>query len=166
MEQWKTIEDTTNYEISNFGNVRNSITKQILKGRESKSGYYQVSLKKIQTQKFTNYYIHRLVAQYWIDNDSNKREVNHKDGNKLNNHMTNLEWMTSSENQLHRQHVLGKQKTSHRKIGRFDKNGELLEEYNSIVEAAKSFGKSRVNIDSALQKKQLTAYGYIWKYLD
>lgn len=166
MEQWKTIIEATNYEISNHGNVRNSTTLYILKGRESKSGYLQVSIKKNNEAHFTNQYIHRLVAIYWLDNYENKTEVNHKDGNKLNNHCENLEWVTPSENQLHRQRILGKTKTSQRRIGKFDKNGVLLEEYNSIIEAANSFNKSRVNIDNALQKKQKTAYGFIWNYLD
>ena len=98
MEQWKVITEASNYEVSNFGRVRNISTKHILKGRLSKSGYLQVSLKIDDTNKFSNRYIHRLVAIYWIDNNENKREVNHKDGNKLNNHLDNLEWVTSSEN--------------------------------------------------------------------
>lgn len=166
MEQWKIINDFSNYEISNEGKVRNITTKYILKGRESKSGYLQVSIKKDSDNKFKNQYIHRLVAIHFILNPENKREVNHKDGNKFNNKVDNLEWVTSSENQIHRQKVLGKTKTSQRRIGKFSKEGKLIEEFDSIISAAKSFNKSRVNIDNALQKKQKTAYGYIWEYLD
>lgn len=153
MENWKTIEEATNYEVSNCGNVRNSKTGHILKGRISKSGYLQVSIAGKEDGKFKNQYIHRLVAKYFIDNPEQKREVNHKDGNKLNNNIENLEWVTSSENQKHRQQTLGKRKTSQRRIGRFSKEHILLQEYDSILEAAQSFGKSRVNIDNALQKK-------------
>lgn len=163
---WKTIENVTNYEVSDCGQVRNSKTGRILKGRISKSGYLQVSLIDAFTKKQKNQYIHRLVAIYFLENPENKREVNHKDGNKLNNNVDNLEWVTPSENQLHRQKVLGKTKTSQRKIGKFSKDHVLLEKYDSIIEAAKSFGKSRVNIDNALQRKQKTAYGFIWEYLD
>ena len=165
MEQWKVITEASNYEVSNFGHVRNISTKHILKGRLSKSGYLQVSLADKETKKQKNYYIHRLVAIYFLENLDNKREVNHKDGNKLNNNVDNLEWVTPSENQKHRQKILGKTKTSQRKIGKFNKNHVLIEEYPSIVDAAKSFGKSRVNIDNALQGKQKTAYGFIWEYL-
>ena len=98
MENWKTIENVINYEVSDLGQIRNTKTNYILKGRLSKSGYLQVSLKIDDTNKFSNRYIHRLVAIYWIDNNENKREVNHKDGNKLNNCLDNLEWVTSSEN--------------------------------------------------------------------
>lgn len=62
MEQWKNIIEASNYEVSNFGNVRNKTTLQILKGRISKNGYYQVSIKMNDTGKFSNRYIHRLVA--------------------------------------------------------------------------------------------------------
>lgn len=166
MENWKTIENVTNYEVSDLGQIRNTKTSYILKGRLSKSGYLQVSLTDKETKKQKNYYIHRLVAIYFLENLDNKREVNHKDGNKLNNNVDNLEWVTPSENQKHRQKILGKTKTSQRKIGKFNKNHVLIEEYPSIVDAAKSFGKSRVNIDNALQGKQKTAYGFIWEYLD
>ena len=101
LEQWKEIIEASNYEISNLGRVRNKPTKKILKGRLSKSGYLQVSVKLNETQKFSNRYIHRLVAIYWIENPENKREVNHKDGDKLNNNYTNLEWCNGSINTQH-----------------------------------------------------------------
>lgn len=165
MEEWKTIAEASNYEISNLGNVRNVNTKKILKGRISKSGYYQVSVKIDATQNFCNRYIHRLVALYWIDNPENKREVNHKDGNKLNNMLENLEWVTSSENQKHR-HLIGITKTSNRKVGKFTKQGELIKEYNSIIQAAQEEGHPRVSIDNVLQGRNHTLCGYVWKYLD
>lgn len=163
---WKTINGFSNYEISDQGEVRNKTTNYILKGRMSKSGYLQVSIKKDETNKFTNQYIHRLVALHFLNNDEQKREVNHKDGNKINNILDNLEWVTSSENQKHR-HSIGIKTTSNRHIGMFDLDGNLIQEFNSIVEAFTILNKpSRVNIDNALQGKQKTAYGYIWKYLD
>ena len=157
---------SNNYEISDEGEVRNRVTKYILKGRKSKNGYYQVSIKNDETGKFVNQYIHRLVAIHFLDNKENKKEVNHKDGDKSNNKLDNLEWVTSSENQKHR-HSIGITKTSNRKIGMFDLDDNLIESFDSIVEAFTKLQKpSRVNIDSALQGKQKTAYGYIWKYLD
>ena len=102
----------------------------------------------------------------FIPNNCNKPLINHKDGNKKNNQVSNLEWVTSSENQKHR-HKIGINKTSQRKIGAFDLDGNLILQYDSIIEAFTSLNKpSRVNIDNALQGKQKTAYGYIWKYLD
>lgn len=165
LEEWKIIEEANGYEISNLGNVRNRITQKILKGRFSKSGYLQVSVKLNETQKFSNKYIHRLVAIHWIENPENKKEVNHIDGNKENNTVENLEWVTPSENQKHR-HLLGNGKTSQRKVGKFSKEGILLKEYNSIVEAAAAEGNPRVSIDNVLQGRRYTLKGFVWKYLD
>lgn len=165
MELWKNIKEASNYEVSNFGNVRNKTTKYILKGRMSKSGYLMVSLKIDNTQKFQNRYIHRLVAQEWIDNPEEKREVNHKDGNKINNNISNLEWVTSSENQRHR-HSIGINKTSNRRIGKFTVDGELIAEYDSIIKAANLEGHPRVSIDNVLRGARHSLKGYIWKYLD
>ena len=162
---WKTIPEASNYEVSDLGEVRNKTTKQILKGRLSKSGYLQVSIKIDAKQKFCNRYIHRLVALCFIENTYNKKEVNHIDRNKTNNKMSNLEWCTSSENQKHR-HSSGNEKTSNRHIGMF-KDDVLIKDFDSIVNAAKYFNKdTRGNIDGALQGRQHTAYGYTWKYLD
>ena len=163
---WKTIKEATNYEISSQGEVRNRITKNILKGRLTKGGYLQVSLKIDDTGKFTNKYIHRLVAQSFINNPEEKKEVNHIDGDKTNNNVKNLEWVTPSENQKHK-YSIGIKKTSNRHIGMFNKEDVLIKDFNSILEAVSYFNKtSRVNIDNALQGRQHTAYGYIWKYLD
>ena len=166
MEKWTTIQEASNYEVSTYGNIRNKITKKILKGRLTKSGYLQVSLKIDETNKFSNRYIHRLVAIYWIDNPNNKREVNHKDGNKENNNINNLEWVTSSENQKHR-HSIGINKTSNRRVGKFTKDGELVAQYNSIQEAANTENNGiRISIDNVVHGKRKTLKGFIWKYLD
>lgn len=167
LEEWKKIEEATNYEISNLGKVKNSITGQILKGRLCKNGYLQVSIKIIEDNKFHNRYIHRLVAQYWLENPENKREVNHKDGNKQNNIFNNLEWVTPSENQKHR-HSIGITKTSNRRIAKIDPiTKEIIKEYNSIVEATKAENiKGKNSIAAVLCGINHTLYGYSWIYLD
>lgn len=166
MEKWTTIQEASNYEVSTYGNIRNKITQKILKGRLTKNGYLQVSLKIDETNKFSNRYIHRLVAIYWIDNPENKREVNHKDGNKENNNINNLEWVTSSENQIHR-HSIGINKTSNRRVGKFTKDGELVAQYNSIQEAADVENNGiRVSIDNVVHGKRKSLKGFIWKFLD
>lgn len=166
MEKWITIKEASNYEISTYGNVRNKTTQKILKGRLSKSGYLQVSIKINETNKFSNRYIHRLAAFHWIENNDNKKEVNHKDGNKENNNVENLEWVTSSENQKHR-HSIGINKTSNRRVGKFTKDGELLAQYNSIQEAANIENNGvRVSIDNVVHGKRKSLKGFIWKFLD
>ena len=168
-EKWKVIDFANNYEVSNTGFIRNKTTKYVLKGRPTPKGYLQVSIKYNELNKFINQYIHRLVALFWLNNISNDNlEVNHKDGNKANNNVNNLEWVTKKENSLHKTRVLNKKITSNRQVGMYDMNNVLIQEFNSVNEAGEFFGKSRINIDSALKHKnnQQTAYGYIWKYLN
>lgn len=88
---WKTIEAHIGYEISEYGEVRNKRGK-ILKGQISKLGYQYYYLDKKWRLA------HRLVASIYLSAPLDKREVNHIDGNKLNNHYSNLEWVTHAEN--------------------------------------------------------------------
>ena len=125
-EQWKIIDFANNYEVSNTGFIRNKTTKYILKGRETFNGYLQVSLKIDEKNKFMNKYVHRLVAQFWLENINKKEEVNHIDGDKKNNNIANLEWVTAKENSNHRVNVLNKKVTDNRKVGMFDKNNNLI----------------------------------------
>lgn len=69
------------------------------------TGYYVVSLRKNGVQKTEK--VHRLIAKTFLNNILNKSDVNHKDGNKLNNNIDNLEWCTKSENHIHKYKVLG-----------------------------------------------------------
>jgi len=98
IEIWKPIKDFDGYFISNFGRVKNSKGK-ILKYYVQNSGYQVIKLHK--NKKGHHKLIHRLVAETFIDNPNNKPEVNHKDGNKQNNKVENLEWVTPSENRKH-----------------------------------------------------------------
>ena len=97
MIEWKKIAGFENYSVSNTGNVRNDRTGRILKMRIGTTGYYQVMM----GRKTSPQYVHRLVAIAFIANYEGKPQVDHIDGNKLNNVYTNLEWVTSSENNLH-----------------------------------------------------------------
>lgn len=70
-----------------------------LKKRKNSQGYLRVSIYRNGNRQ--RLFVHRIVARAFIPNPENKPEVNHKDGNPLNNHVLNLEWVTSSENKLH-----------------------------------------------------------------
>lgn len=96
----------THYKISNYGNVINTISNRKLKP-VNVNGYKALRLcdKKAGFPKPVNVYVHRLVATAFIDNPNNKPEVNHIDLNRSNNHISNLEWVTTEENYEHaRQH--------------------------------------------------------------
>lgn len=99
-EQWKNIDGYDGlYEVSNTGHLRNS-RGRVLTAHAQNSGYMQITLyPKVGPR--TKYLMHRLVATTFIPNPDGKPQVNHIDGNKQNNHVSNLEWSTVSENILH-----------------------------------------------------------------
>ena len=105
MEVWKKIEGFENYEVSNYGNVRNIKTNRVLKPDDLR-GYKKVLLYNNGFKK--KFQIHRLVAICFIENKQNKPCVNHIDGNPSNNNVKNLEWCTYSENEKHSFDVLKK----------------------------------------------------------
>lgn len=101
MEIWKNINGFEEYEISNYGRVRSiySSHRKILNPANNGRGYLTVCLYKNKRQKRMS--LHRLVAIHFLPNFYNKPDVNHKDGNKSNNFLYNLEWVTPKENIQH-----------------------------------------------------------------
>jgi len=102
MEEWRKIEGYEGlYQVSNLGRVKSLMygKEKILKGGINPYGYHFVILNKYPIKK--NMKVHRLVAKAFIPNSDNKPEVNHIDGNKLNNNIHNLEWNTRKENNSH-----------------------------------------------------------------
>ena len=92
----KKIKDYENYEIYDNGDVLNIRTGKILTGSIGENGYKYYRLSKNGIKKM--FYAHRLVAEAFLSNPANLPVVNHKDGNKLNNLISNLEWVSYSEN--------------------------------------------------------------------
>ena len=167
MELWKNIDIATNYEVSNLGNIRNIKSGQILNPGISGNGYKQVSLKMNDTGKFKKQYVHRLVAQYWLDNPENKREVNHKNLDRTDNRAENLEWLTSSENQKHK-FENSDYKTSNRPVVQMDLNDNVIAIFDSVIAAARELNISRQGIDKVVHGTygRITAGGYKWKFLN
>lgn len=112
MEEWKIINGYENYEVSNFGRVKNNKTGKILAQSHNNKGYLKISLRDSSSKQHT-FLVHRLVSLYFLDPPSQELQdastktkdkkvlVNHKDGNKLNNHIDNLEWTDHSKNAKH-----------------------------------------------------------------
>lgn len=128
--------------------------------------------------KGKRYKIHRLVAETFIPNPGNKREVNHKDGNKLNNRADNLEWATRSENQKHA-YKIGLQKPSKKqkqavskwnkenrikKVYQYDDNGNLIHIYSSQQEASIALNIKTSTVSRILHGQKTNRYNYILKY--
>jgi hypothetical protein len=172
-ETWKSITECPNYNISNYGNVKNIITNKLLRIKE-KDGYIGISLIKNDIRK--SFKIHRLVALAFIENPENKCDVNHKDKNKRNNHVSNLEWMTRKENNIHRCKDIKIKNNKNKPVKRIDYNtNEVLEQYNSIEDAAiwalnnnltKNAHNGRNSIGNCITGLANTSYGYKWELLN
>jgi hypothetical protein len=87
------------YHISPNGVVTNTKTNKVLKQQNHSNGYKKITLTDGVNQK--SFFVHRLVAEKYIKNPNNLPQVNHKDGNKQNNDVSNLEWCNNSQNQIH-----------------------------------------------------------------
>jgi len=98
-EIWKDITGFNKYQVSNTGKVKHKLKNKCLKGRPNKKGYLKVAL--YNNDIIKNFSIHRLVALHFKPNFDCKLQVNHIDGNKLNNNIDNLEWVSPRENQFH-----------------------------------------------------------------
>lgn len=96
---FKTIKGYENYQIDENGNILNTVTHKMLKGSIGEHGYKYYRLSKDGVKKM--FYAHRLVAETYIPNPENLPVVNHKDGNKQNNNIDNLEWVSYSGNVSH-----------------------------------------------------------------
>ncbi|WP_418707181.1 NUMOD4 domain-containing protein [Barnesiella intestinihominis] len=135
MENWKVIYDFPNYEISNYGNVRNNT--KIVKAVPNKHGYNVVVLCN-GIRKSVN--IHRLVAAAFIPNPDNLPDINHKDENKSNNHVNNLEWCDNTYNHNFGTRNYRANKHKNKRIAQFDIFGNKIAEYDSIKIAASKIG--------------------------
>lgn len=176
METWKSIVGYEGlYEISNEGNVRSLFQRSnrwkpgILKPQKDKDGYLQVKLCKDGKGKVMK--VHRLVAQAFIPNPLNLETVNHKDENKQNNAVSNLEWLSMKDNLnygTHNQRV-AEANVNHPKkskpVQMSDKStGELLATYPSAHEAKRVTGIAHSSICKCCLGKYKSAGGYIWRY--
>lgn len=185
-EKWKLIDGFgKRYAVSDFGRVVSLSRKisnhtgfinkpsRLLKSHKDKKGYPRVYLDKGDGK--TRYIaIHRLVAIAFMPNPSNKPQVNHKDGNKENNYVNNLEWATNKENQIHavkmglNDHSKYKSGKPERAVLQIDKDtGEIIAEYKSVKEAGKAMGcKNPCNISGCCRKAygRKTICGYAWRY--
>ena len=183
----KGFEEVTGYKIYEDGTVESywkrhdkkyiisDTPKRILKPMKNKKGYLRVEL------KGKNYFVHRLVALSFLPNTLNKEQVNHIDCNKTNNNVSNLEWVTNSENHKHKcenglnvtlkgkdHYAYGQYNKNHHcniQVAKYSLSGELIEIYPSTKIASKAVGCHPTTITKALKNDGRTAKGFVWKYI-
>lgn len=166
MEIWKDIKNYEGYyQVSNYGNIRNYKTKKFLIGDTNNMGYRRVTL---YTPIKKRFFIHRLVALHFCNGYMDDLIVNHIDGNKLNNHAENLEWVTHSQNDLHayKLNLRHPQPCQFKyRIYAYDKNTlKLIKIYKNTQECCDDLKVARSNIYNCCNGKQKTCKGYILKY--
>lgn len=162
------------YQISNDGRVWSNKSNKFLKPSLDKDGYLKYGLS-IGGGKVKTVFSHRLVAQAFIPNPNNLPQINHKDENKLNNNVENLEWCSAEYNNnygLHNKKISETKKTkgcTGKAVIMCDKNTkEELKTFVSASEAARFLGHDGV-VNGILQcakgtKNYKTAFGYKWKF--
>lgn len=183
-EVWKDVKGYEGiFKISNKGRLKriknspNMPDNNILKGSICMHGYRYYNMKVRDKGKKNK--AHRLVAIAFLENPDNLPQVNHIDGNKLNNTAENLEWCDQLHNNRHAlatglrkinmEHVRKAQRVSAHKqkkrVAQYNLDGTLVGEYDSLQEAAKGFN-SAPNISRACRSKTRTAYGFRWKFIE
>lgn len=178
-EVWKDVKGYEGiFKASSLGrimSVKRAFMKNdvIVKGRIHKGYiYHDIRSQKKERTVTKSYAIHRLVALAWYDNPFNKPEVNHIDGNKLNNKPSNLEWVTGEENRIHAKEVgliksLGfgnPNNQCNKKIKQCDMNNKIIDIHISAVVAAKKVNGNNRSIHNALNRTNNVYRGYKWYY--
>lgn len=167
-EIWKPVTEYEGlYEVSNLGRLRNRHGK-VLKIPLNHTGYPRIEL--WRQGKMKHFYVHRLVALAFIPNPDALPQVNHKDEDKQNNRVENLEWCTQAENLNYGAHndkvaLANRNHPSKSKaVACYTKDGKLVRVFPSTHEAERETGVANQSISQCCRKKYRTAGGYVWEY--
>lgn len=160
MTEWKEVKGYSNYEVSSEGDIRNKETKQLITPHINKTGYY--SLKLYQDHKPYTKMVHRLVAVTFMGESD--LEVNHIDGNKTNNRVSNLEYVSHSENIKHAYKLglitIHTPKQQGKRV-RCLTNGKV---YESIHDASNKLAIDRHEIRKVCNGKRKSAKGFCFVF--
>ena len=163
--EWKTVIQNDYYEVNEYCQVRNKKRpNKILSTQVNNSGYLKVVL--YRNGKQETYYVHRLGATAFLPNDDPeyKTQINHIDENKLNNHISNLEWVTPKENINYGTANARRATALDKPVEQYDLQGNLIAIYPSGIEAALQTGIDNTGICYVCKGKRKTAGGYKWRY--
>ena len=174
-EIWRDIEGFKGYyQVSNFGKIKSlfryvrvkngfrSVPEKILKPKIDKDGYLRVVL---QTDRKSKYLlVHRIVADAFIENPNNFPHINHKNENKSDNRVENLEWCSEQYNCNYGNRNKKLSESKYKAINQYSLNGNFIREWESGVRIEKETGFNHKNISACCRGVRKTAYGYIWKF--
>jgi HNH endonuclease len=162
MEFWMVVAAYPTYEVSSLGRVRNRETLQIKHqfrvGSRPGTGYRGVRLEGDKVS------VHRLVMSTFVENALNKRTVNHKNGNKVDNRLSNLEWATDSENNSHAYATGLKRAARQRPVTQLSMDGEIIASYESCLKAQHATHVCNGNIRHAAMGTYNSAGGFRWEF--
>lgn len=167
-EIWKEIKEYEGlYQVSNMGRVKSLRKNIILKKSITYRGYEKVNLSVNNIHK--DYSVHRLVANAFIPNPDNLPQVNHKDENKTNNCVNNLEWCTQKYNinygtGTRRCQLANTNGKCSKPVLQYTLEGIFIKEWKSTKDVQRNLGFAQSNIVAVCNGKRKTAYGYLWKY--
>lgn len=162
------------YQVSNLGRIKGierevrrngniyHWKERILTPQIEKNGYIRFILSK--NGKMERVLIHRVVAETFIKNPENKPQVNHKNGNKKDNTVKNLEWVTAQENTLHSLNNGLRKPQKTKRIIQLDKENKVIKIWNSAREAGNQLNINHTHIYECCRGQLKTASGYIWRY--
>ena len=166
---WKNIKGYEGlYQVSDEGEVRSLNYRgngeiQVLRSANNNYGYPTVVL--VKNGKHKTHTVHRLVASAFLSNPENLPYINHKDENRTNNTVSNLEWCTPTYNNTYGSRIEKFIKSKSKPIRQFTLDGEVVKDWESATQIAKITGYNQGNIISVCNEKRKTANNYIWKYI-
>ena len=164
-EIWHDIEGYKGlYQVSNKGNVKSlKLEKElILRPGIDRYGYYYIGLYNDGVRKA--FRLHRLVAEAFIPNPENKPQVNHKDENKLNNCVNNLEWATAKENNNFGTRNERAGYSLSIPIIQYSKSGKFIREWQGAHEVERVLDINNSHIIQCCKGKRKSAGGFVWRY--
>lgn len=171
-EIWKDVSEFGDiYQVSNLGRIKNAKSDIILSQyiNKARGGYHQVSF--TYHGKHYTRYVHRVVAKAFIPNPDNLPEVNHKDENKSNNNVNNLEWCTSKYNihysgipQKTIPYLIAYSNQLKKPVCQYTKDGVLVNKFDGVREAERVTGLYSNSISKCCLGKQEYVGNFIWRY--
>lgn len=165
-EQWKPIKGCGRYLISNYGRIKSLVSNKLLKIRDN-GKYQQVKIFNDE-RKAVHPLVHRLVCAHFLENPNNLPCVNHKDENRYNNFVENLEWCSHKDNCNYgtRNERMAKSKVNgktSKAVLQYDMNGNFIKEWKSSLDAQET-GVCRSAIQKCAYGIHLTSNGFMWLY--